>query len=257
MKSDDITVDDLRIGGFRLIQPKKGYRFSLDAPLLGALVPLAEGDSVLDLGCGGGVLPLLLLGREPKVKVTGIELRDRPFALAEENRRLNGVDMELIHGDAMKAAELLPGAAFDLILSNPPYYAVHACRMPRNGDVAAAKTELYWDQKTMMEQAFSLLKRGGRFSLIFDGGRTDEMMGLAAAAGFAPERRLDIFTKPDQTAANRVYLQFVKAAKGSEERSSLYLYDNHGEMTPKTKRILEIYHGTGTVPCGNAHRQPR
>ncbi|MBR5329330.1 MAG: methyltransferase [Firmicutes bacterium] len=250
----ECTWDDLRIGGFSLLQPKKGYRFSLDAPLLAALVPLDGVDSVLDLGCGGGVLPLLLLGREPHLQVTGIEKQEVPFALAEQNRKRNGVEMELILGDAMVSAELLKGRIFDLILSNPPYYAVGACRLPQNEDIAAAKTEVYWNQKTMMEQAFSLLKENGRFGLIFDGRRGEEMISLGIAAGFGLEKRIDVFTKAEHSEADRVYLQFYKGSLMTSECDSLVVYEQNGEMTPKMKRILEIYHGTGTVPCGDSHR---
>lgn len=254
MNDGNYTVDDLFIGGFRLKQPKKGYRFSLDAPLLGALVPLEHMQTVLDLGCGSGVLPLLLLGRNPELKVTGIELREAPFALALENAKANGVDVELVWGDAMKASSLLNGRTFDLILSNPPYYPVEACRPPQNEDVAAAKTERFWDQKIMLEQAFALSKPSGCFALIFDGRREEEMLALAKSVGFSAEKRIGIRTKADHSLSDRVYLQFRKGVSCSLERDDLLIYDENGEMTPKMKRILEIYHGTGTVPCGNAHR---
>lgn len=254
MNDELYTVDDLFIGGFFLKQPKKGYRFSMDAPLLGALVPLAEVETALDLGCGSGVLPFLLLGRNPGLKVSGIELREVPFALALENAKANGVDVEWILGDAMKATSLLEGRTFDLILSNPPYYPVDACRPPKNEDIAAAKTERYWDQKTMLEQAFALLKPGGCFAVIFDGRREKEIHSLAQAVGFSAEKQIAFYTKADHAASDRVYLQFRKGVSCSFERDNILIYDENGEMTPKMKRILEIYHGTGTVPCGNTHR---
>ena len=254
MSDGNYTVDDLFIGGFRLKQPKKGYRFSLDAPLLGALVPLEHTKTVLDLGCVSGVLPLLLLGRNPDLRVTGMEIRETPFALALENAKANGIDAEWILGDAMKAAELLKDRSFDLILSNPPYYPVDACRPPQNEDITAAKTERYWDQKTMLEQAYTLLKKGGCFALIFDGCREEEILSLARCVGFSLEKQIGIRTKAEHSAFDRVYLQFRKSVVRSLERDELLIYDENGEMTPKMKRILEIYHGTGTVPCGNAHR---
>jgi len=254
MSDGNYTVDDLFIGGFRLKQPKKGYRFSLDAPLLGALVPLEHTKTVLDLGCGSGVLPLLLLGRNPALRVTGMEIRETPYALALENAKANGIDAEWILGDAMKAAELLKDRSFDLILSNPPYYPVDACRPPQNEDIAAAKTERYWDQKTMFQQAFDLLKQGGCFALIFDDRREEEMLLLAREVGFSVEKQIGFHTKADHAVSDRVYLQFRKGVACSLEQETIFIYDEHGEMTPKMKRILEIYHGTGTVPCGNAHR---
>ena len=162
--NNDLTCDDLRCGGFTLLQPKRGYRFAIDAPLLAALVSLRPDLRVLDMGCGSGVLPLLLLGREPSLAVCGVEWRERPFDLAVENMKRNGVDAEIIRGDAMEAATLLDGRRFDLIVSNPPYYPADGCRLPSDEDIAAAKVEIRWDIDIMMEQVISLLTADGRFA---------------------------------------------------------------------------------------------
>lgn len=254
MKSFEETVDELRIGGFSLIQPKDGYRFSLDAPLLAALTPLCGVTTLLDLGCGGGVLPLLFLGKRPDLQVTGIERMAQPFAYAEKNRRYNRVDFELVFGDAMEAAKLFSSQRFDLVVSNPPYYKINSGRLPQNEVIAAAKTEVFWDQSLMMQQAFDLLRKGGRFSLIFDGRRGDEMVARAEAVGFITEKRLDIFMKAGMRGANRVYLQFLKGNTALRERDTLCMYDENGEMTPKMKRIWNKYYGTGVVSCGDSHR---
>ena len=257
MNPNELTSDDLRIGGFRLLQPKKGYRFAVDAPLLAAMVPLAEGMSVLDLGCGSGVLPLLLLGREPSLKVSGIELRQKAFELAVRNMKENRAEVSVVLGDAMKAGEYFPPSSFDLIVSNPPYYPVGSCRLPKDEEIAAAKTELYWDPKIMMEQAFSLLKEEGRFALIFDAARCGELLGLGREVGFSPSLRREIRARENDDGSNRVYLLFSKSAALLTEEPPLVLYHKNGEETPELKRIFEIYHGTGTVSCGDAHREPR
>lgn len=257
MNPNELTSDDLRIGGFRLLQPKKGYRFAVDAPLLAALAPVAEGMSVLDLGCGSGVLPLLLLGREPSLKVSGIELRQKAFELAVRNMKENRAAVLVVLGDAMKAGDYFPPSSFDLIVSNPPYYPVGRCRLPKDEEVAVAKTELCWDPKIMMEQAFSLLKEEGRFALIFDGLRGEELLRLGREAGFYPVVRREICFRRGETRGNRVYLLFSKSAALLTEEPPLVLYEKNGEETPELKRIFEIYHGTGTVSCGDAHRESR
>ncbi|MGM9567756.1 MAG: tRNA1(Val) (adenine(37)-N6)-methyltransferase [Clostridia bacterium] len=257
MNPNELTLDDLRIGGFRLFQPKKGYRFAVDAPILAALAPVAPGMSVLDLGCGGGVLSLLLLGREPSLKVSGIELRQKAYDLAVRNTEYNRADVRLVRGDAMKAASYFTPGSFDLILSNPPFYPADECRLPKDEEVAAAKTELYWDQEIMMEQAFSLLKEEGRFALIFDAVRGEELLRLGEKAGLYPVSSRMIYTRRGEKEPKRVYLLFSRSAVPFIEEPPLVLYEKTGEETSELKRIFEIYHGTGTVSCGDAHWEPR
>ena len=48
-----------------------------------------------------------------------------------------------------------------------------------------------------------------------------------------------------------------KSAALLTEEPPLVLYEKNGEETPELKRIFEIYHGTGTVSCGDAHRESR
>lgn len=237
-----------------MYQPKKGYRFSLDAPLLAALTPIAAGISVLDFGCGSGVLPLLLMGRETSLRVFGMELRQKPYELALFNMKANGVDVPVIHGDVMEATSFFAQGTFDLIVSNPPYYPVGACRLPCDEDVAAAKTELYWHPRRMLEQARLLLNENGRFALIFDAVREEELLRLGKDVGFYPVSCRRIFTKETDVKPKRVYLLLSKSAVSFSTEPPLILYEKTGEMTSEMKRILKIYHGTGAVSCGDSHR---
>lgn len=255
MNKNDYSQDDLLIGGFQLLQKKDGYRFSLDAVLLAAFVPVRPGANILDLGCGSGVLPLLLLGREQDLKITAVEKMDGPYRLAKRNMAENHVDVAVIHGDMSNCGHFLASSSFDLIVTNPPFYPVSACRMPQNEEVAAAKTELFWNQRVLMEQAYSLLRADGRLILIFDGARKAEINATAKNAGLFLERSRDIFSKAAKPGPNRILLQWTKRKTAFYEDTPLTIYDEKGVYTPEMKRILENYHGAGTVSCGDAHRQ--
>ena len=54
---DGETVDAILDGRLRIIQKKRGYRFSLDALLLAHFAALREGDDLIDLGTGAGSSP--------------------------------------------------------------------------------------------------------------------------------------------------------------------------------------------------------
>ena len=61
---DDETLEDLQIHGLRLIQKKDGFRFGMDSVLLADFARVHPRDTVVDFGCGTGILPLLMSGRE-------------------------------------------------------------------------------------------------------------------------------------------------------------------------------------------------
>ncbi|MGI5875139.1 MAG: tRNA1(Val) (adenine(37)-N6)-methyltransferase [Bacillota bacterium] len=202
MTEAELTRDDLG-GGFFLYQPKRGYRFGEDAVCLAAFPPLRPGMTVLDLGCGCGAVTLLLAKREPGLILYGLELRERPAALAARNVSANGVKARIIRGDAMNAAALFPKGSFDLVVTNPPYYPAGRCRPPRDEDAAAAKTERFWDPAKALTEAAAVLKTGGALFMSHLAQREGEMTALAREAGLTPARR--------ETPLNgRVLLEFTR-----------------------------------------------
>lgn len=108
---------------------------------------IREGDRVMDLGCGAGAVGLAAARRVgPTGHVTFVDSNLRATTLAEFNARQSG----LRHFDVVAARRLegLPGETYDVILTNPPYYAIDSI------------THLF------VERSRELLKPGGRFYLV-------------------------------------------------------------------------------------------
>jgi tRNA1Val (adenine37-N6)-methyltransferase len=91
----DVTVEPL--GPFSLIQKKKGFSFRVTGDtfeLVDFVLPLSKktGEkTVIDLGTGTGVIPLLLAWKSPVEKIVGVEIDKDTAALAEKNIRMNGL----------------------------------------------------------------------------------------------------------------------------------------------------------------------
>ncbi|MGE5799079.1 MAG: SAM-dependent methyltransferase, partial [Syntrophaceae bacterium] len=68
---DDETVESLYGGRLRILQKKKGYRYTIDSVLLAHFVGPRKGERILELGAGSGVITLLLAFWNPRVRVTG------------------------------------------------------------------------------------------------------------------------------------------------------------------------------------------
>jgi 16S rRNA (guanine966-N2)-methyltransferase len=123
-----------RFGGRRLVVPKDArVRPTADRvreAWMSILGDALTGARVLDLFAGSGALGLEALSRGA-ASVTFVELSPPSLRALEQNIRTLGVEGEVtVHrGDAMRYAEKLPAAAFDVVLADPPYTIDHAVRL--------------------------------------------------------------------------------------------------------------------------------
>ena len=111
-----------------------------------ALAELMEGETVLDLGSGGGIDVLLSAKRVgPAGKAYGLDMTDEMLALANENKRRAGAEnVEFLKGEIEQIP--LPDASVDVIISN--------CVINLSGD-----------KRKVLGEAFRVLKPGGRFAV--------------------------------------------------------------------------------------------
>ncbi|HXI20169.1 MAG TPA: arsenite methyltransferase [Gemmatimonadales bacterium] len=126
--------------------PQEAVLASLGCGNPTALATLSEGETVLDLGSGGGIDVLLSARRVgPTGKAYGLDMTDEMLALARENQRRAGAEnVEFLKGEI--EAIPLPDASVDVIISN-------------------CVINLSADKPRVLAEAFRVLRPGGRFAV--------------------------------------------------------------------------------------------
>ena len=205
-------------------QEKTGYRYSIEPFLLADFMSLLPGQSVLDIGTGCGIIPILLMRREPGLKITAIEIQD--CSQAQKNIQQNGMEQKitLIHGDFLKEAENLEPESFDHIVSNPPYRKIQTGRINPDAGKALARHELSLNMNSLLDKSAPLLKPGGQISLAYPPERMSEALRELECRSLYP-RQARFIHGNFQTAA-KIFL--VSALKG--KKSATFMDVSLGEL---------------------------
>jgi tRNA1Val (adenine37-N6)-methyltransferase len=187
---DDETLDDLLHGELKLIQHKKGYRYSVDALLLSHFaLPLVDGRAVLDMGTGAGVVALILAQRAKPARVVGVEIQNGLAGLAERNAQINPTEprVEVIRADATQLSQEFEPGSFSVIVTNPPFRELQSGNMSPNLEKAIARHEIAMSIKNWLYEAGKLVAESGSISMVYpvDEGlrlmKTIENLGLHLA----------------------------------------------------------------------------
>lgn len=236
-----------------LSQPESGWRFSLDALLLGAFSAPRQGARVLDLGCGCGPAGLWLLvrGVSPDVTVTGLDIsRDMVRAARDNAARLGLSDVFSAHVldirdvrsvRARSGAATHPGTfrpepeSFGHVLCNPPYRPMGTGRTSPHAGRHQARSESCGTLDDFLAAAAFLLANRGTLTLVYPAPRLTALVTALAEKKLEPKTLLPVLSRPDHPAR----LILVSAVKNGGRELAV--------LPP-----LVLYRASGEADGGNA-----
>nr|WP_256466221.1 tRNA1(Val) (adenine(37)-N6)-methyltransferase [Yersinia ruckeri] len=187
----------LRRGGFTFKQffvahDRCAMKVGTDGVLLGAWVPLQQARRVLDIGCGSGLIALMIAQRSsPQVQIDGVELENDAAAQASENAQASPWrDRIQIYATDVHEFAKTHVHQYDLIVSNPPYFApAVACRD------AARNTARYTGSLThgaLLDCAERLMTPEGRFCVVLPHAIGEDLAALARQQGWFVRQQVDV-----------------------------------------------------------------
>ena len=237
---EEETADLILDGSLRIFQKKKGYRFSLDAIILSHFFSSKPKTSNIDLGCGSGIIMLVVARRFPQTTWTGVEIQEALAALAQKNVQLGGMDgrIKILCADARAIKKILPANSFDSVIFNPPYRKLKSGRVNPQLEKAIARHEIKGSLKDFLQAAQYLLKPGGRVFTIYPAKRLVELISLFRMCAIEPKRLKLVFSGYFSEA------EFVLAEGRAQSREELkieqplYIYDQDKKYTREMSAIF-------------------
>lgn len=228
--------------GLHIQQPASGYRFSIDALILAWHLCPESGDRVVDLGTGCGVIALILAGRYPEIRITGIEIQEELAALAAANAEANALAerVRILRQDLRDVSARQTGSA-DCVVCNPPHTAWASGRVNPEQQRAIARHEIAMTVSDLLAVSGRLLKPGGRLATMYPTARREEVHSCLRGFGFAARRERMVHFKPEQP-AGRFILEAQKppAEAPYESVPPLVLHAPDGSYTPEARAILDF-----------------
>ncbi len=194
-----------------------------------------------DLGCGSGILMLLMLWKNPALRMTGVDLLPEAIRLTEENMRLNDLEERgtAVQADLRQRGKGLSAGGFDFIIANPPYFRQGAGIQAPDADRAGARTECRCSLEDVCLTASVLCRYGGRFFLSFRPERLTDLLMTVRKSGMEA-KRLRLVHHSRRHAASLVLLECRRGGKpGIKLEPPLILTDDCGR---ESEEYCRIYH---------------
>ena len=234
-------IDDLEFKNLKVIQNKNGFCFGMDAVLLSDFAKnIKRNATVLDLGTGTGIIPILLCGKTELKKIIGVEIQEEVAKMAKKSILLNGLEgrFEILNCNIKELNKIYKKQTFDVIVTNPPYKKQDSGIVNENEKKVISRHEITANLEDFIKIAKDLLKDKGELYMVHRPERLVDILELMRKYRIEP-KVLKMVCPNKNKEPNLVLIKGVKNAKPFLKiEKNLYVYDTENKYT---KEILEIY----------------
>lgn len=231
-------LDDLQIKGYEIIQNPEKFCFGMDAVLLSDFAMIKSGERVLDLGCGNGIIPILLDAKNENIHVTGLEIQDEMAQMARRSVLHNTQEdrIDIVTGDIKEAASIFGSVSFDVITTNPPYMSGGHGLQNAEESKSIARHEVLCNLAEILEQSARMLGDKGRFYMVHRPFRLAEILSQMVAAGIEPKRMRLVYPYMDKE-PNMVLIEGLRGGRSRMQvEPPLIVYNKDGSYTDELLR---------------------
>ena len=232
-------IDDLQYKGLNIIQDTRGFCFGTDAVLLANFAEIKKGHSVIDLGTGTGIIPILIAGKTLADHIVGLEIQPHMAEMAVRSVMLNDLQhkIKIIEGDLRKSIDLFGAGAFDAVTCNPPYMHAGAGLLNPESTKAISRHEIKCTLEDVVRVSGKLLKVGGKFAMVHRPERLVDILWLMRHYKLEPKRIRLVHPSPGKK-ANLVLVEGLKNGGAYLKMlEPLYIRNTDGQYSEEINKI--------------------
>lgn len=238
-------IDDLGCNNLKIIQNKNWFCFGIDSVLLVNFAKnIKENSTILDLGTGTGIIPILLSGKVNIKKAVGIEIQKNVADMATRSVELNNLQdkIEIICSNILNLnnnffIEKGLENKFDVIITNPPYKKKGEGVINEKEEKLISRHEITADLEDFIKVSSNLLKDKGEFYIVHRPERLVDILDLMRKYKIEPKLMRMVcsnYNKPPKL----VLIKGIRNAKPFLKiENNLYIYDEKNNYTEEIKKI--------------------
>lgn len=209
---DEVKILKLKVDGqlVSIMQRKDMFSVSLDTILLVDFVRIKNlTKTLIDFGTNNGAIAIFLAKRYP-IKIIGVEIQEEAVQLAVQNVRINNLQEQItICWDDIRSFAQNSDLKVDVIVCNPPFFPVsNKTNFKLDPLKIAARHEVFINLDLIIASAAKLLKVKGKFFIIYNIERLDELFVSFKKNNFSVKRMQVVYPKVNKP-ANLVLIEAV------------------------------------------------
>ena len=214
-------------------------RVGTDAVLFAQWAEVTSSDNVLDIGTGSGIIPLILAQKGVNA-VDAVELDVDSYEEAKQNFEISAWNekLKVINIDVRNYADNV-NEDYDLIVSNPPFYASDVKPIKEKKVMARHVSTLSF--KDLLISAKKMMKADSRFAVVLPFYESRLFIKEAEYLGFHLQKEMQIIPIEGKD-ANRVNMQFVLNEVDKVETELFTIRNKDYSYTEEYKNFLKDYY---------------
>lgn len=233
-------IDELQRNGYRIIQNPERFCFGMDAVLLSGFARAKKQERCLDLGCGNGIIPILMEAKTEGKHFTGLEIQPESADMARRSVALNGLQdrIDIVEGDIKDASKIFRASSFHVVTTNPPYMTAQHGLTNLYEAKTIARHEVLCNLEDIIRESARLLMPGGRFYMVHRPFRLAEIISLMVQYRMEPKRMRLVYPYVDRE-PNMVLIEGLRGGKSRMTvEKPLIVYKEPGKYTDE---IYDVY----------------